>query len=372
MKTIRFVAKQYLKMFFQLVFLPIIYALFRYRTIDENRVIFADAHHTEIPFSMQEMHKEMERRGFEIVDYFDDYSKMGITDRLKSMVGFMKIYATAKYVFLCDYYLPAAACRKKKDTVVVQLWHSGGLLKKIGFDAVDDIPSYYKLNPHKNYTLMTVSAECCIEVLSKALRLPPGVIQATGISRSDCYFSKTFTEEARDVFWSQYPKARDKKIILWAPTFRGNSSSPFLVGTEDILKLQKNLGEEYLVLIKAHPHIKCNSDISNCSLPSEQLLPVIDLLITDYSSILFDYIIYEKPFVLFVPDYKVYEQKRGFYVDYSSLPGTIVKDGEKLDEAVQRELKSPKSDQLKMCRQFHMGSCDGHSTQRILKQILEK
>lgn len=371
MKTnhFKFFLKQCLKMFIQGVFLPVVYELYRSQPVIPKRVVFADAHHLALPFSMEEMHRRASDAGFEVIDYLDDYTQMSLSAQLKSMVGFMKLYATAHYVFICDYYLPAASCRKKWETVLIQLWHSGGLMKKAGFDAPEDIPPFYRLNPHKNYDLMTVSAPCVADVLTKAMHLRDGVAQPTGISRSDVYFSSAYQAACRERLEQAYPDSRGKKIILWAPTFRGNAAAPWLAGTEAVCSLQKELGGHYLVLIKGHPNIDRHNRVSNCEIPSEQLLPVTDLLITDYSSILFDYIIYEKPFVLFAPDYQEYAEKRGFYIDYFSLPAPVVTDGDRLAEAVRSTLDCPDTAGLARCREYHMGSCDGHATQRIWEQI---
>ena len=367
----KFIIKQYLKMFMQGIFLPIIYTVCRLQPVNKRLAVFADAHHTSVPFSMRQMHVAVESEGFEIVDCIEDFSTMNIWAKICSMVSFMILYSRAKYVFLCDYYLPVSSCKKRPETIVVQLWHSGGLMKTFGYDASEDIPLYYKLNPFKNYDIVTVSASCCEAVLAKAMRLPKEIVKSTGISRSDCYFDNKFLDTCIAFFYKQYPWATGKKIVLWAPTFRGNAASPVLEGTEDILELQKKLGWEYLVLIKAHPYIDKQRPISNCLIPSEELLPVVDLLITDYSSILFDYIIFEKPFVLFCPDYQEYKQKRGFYIDYESLPGPIVTSGVQVAEAVRYAITNSNRRLLSECRKHHMGKCDGHATQRILDQIIE-
>lgn len=357
-------------MFIQGIFLPIIYLIYKHLPVQSKRVIFADAHHDTLPFSMQIMHQNILDMGFEVIDYFYDYGKMNKIDQIHSMIKFMKLYTTAKYVFLCDYFLPVSSCKKKEETMVVQLWHCGGILKKMGIDALDDIPCYYKLNPHKNYNLMTVSAPNCIPVFTRCMNLSHGIVQSTGISRSDIYFDSCFNRKCKLNFFQQYPKAYGKKIVLWAPTFRGNASDPFLVGKEDILKLQKELGLEWVVLIKAHPYIDRQQLISNCKIPAEKLLPIIDVLITDYSTILFDYMLYEKPFVLFAPDFDEYQKQRGFYIDYNSLPGPVITKGNKLASAVKSVLENPDRTLLKKGHELYMENCDGNSTKRIISLIL--
>lgn len=369
--TIKYIVKQYMKMLMQGFFLPVIYQLYRHIPVQSHRVVFADAHHENLPFSMQAMHQTMKEKGYEVIDFLYDSGRISTLRQIVFMIRFMKLYASARYVFLCDYFLPAASCRKKKETMLIQLWHSGGLLKTMGFAASEDIPAFYKLNPHKNYDLVTVSAPCCIPIFVSSMHLPKSVIQATGISRSDLYFNSKFLTNCREHFYTLYPEARDKNILLWAPTFRGTAGSPYLVGTEDIRNLQKELGDKWLVLIKAHPYIDQKSLVSNCKIPTEQLLPIVDLLITDYSSVLFDYLLLEKPFILFAPDYAIYSKTRGFYLEYDSLPGPIVIEGNKLAYTVWDTLQNPPKEALRKNRQFHMGCCDGQATQRIWSWIQE-
>ena len=145
--------KQYLKMLLQNVFLPLVYAWYARRPIQRGLVLFADAHHEEIPFSMRRMYEEVSGNNqgkWEIEVYVRDLNKMSYGEMVRYLVHFMKQYAAAEYVFICDYYLPVAACKKRKETTVVQLWHSCGLMKKIAYDAGDDIPKNYKGNMFGN------------------------------------------------------------------------------------------------------------------------------------------------------------------------------------------------------------------------------
>lgn len=370
-----FFLKQFMKMAAQSLVLPLCYRYFCIRKKYGNRdlVVFADAHHTVLPFSMISMCQAVRDLGYPVVFHLHDYTGEGTLKGFLYAVSFMKLYAKARFVFVCDNFLPVAACQKKKETTVVQLWHSCGLLKKMGYDTSADVPSFYRGNVYKNYDLVTVSAPCCVPCLTSGMRQPAGVVVSTGVSRTDCYFDRPWTEKCRNTFYKQHPDAAGKKVLLWAPTFRGNASAPFLEGLEDVRCLQKQLGEQWFVLIKAHPHVDKKERISNCSIPTEKLLPVTDLLITDYSSILFDYLFFQKPFVLFAPDLKYYEEERGFYIPYRTLTRHVVTEGEQLLEAVLEAYRGWEDGSdcgaLRACLDYHNGSCDGNSTQRIIKLL---
>ena len=98
------------------------------------------------------------------------------------------------------------------------------------------------------------------------------------------------------------------------------------------------------------------------------MLCVADLLITDYSSVLFDYLIYEKPALLFAPDLETYEKERGFYLDYRSLPFPLVEREEELSDQILASLEHWKEhrEEIHAFRMQYTGACDGKATERIL------
>lgn len=366
-----FYIKQVLKMAMQQIYLPLLYRRYSGKPIEKGLVIFADAHHEEMPFSMRKMYETLQSDPeYKNETWVTDFGKMGYGSLLKWLKQFMKRYAAAEYVFICDNFLPVSSCTKRSETKVVQLWHSGGLLKKSGYDTAEDIPKMYKGGSvYKNYDLLTVSAPCCVPIFTKTMRLASGTVQATGISRSDFYYDEAWNQQNREGFYRKYPEAKGKKVILWAPTFRGNAAMPTLCGMEEIRRAMKETSDRYYWVTKLHPHLEEKGLKSSCDLPSEQLFAVADLLITDYSSVLFDYMTYRKPFLFFAPDFDTFDHDRGFYVSYDSFPCQIVSDGDKLVEAVDRELTLDRSAEIDKCFEYHMKMCDGHATERILEIV---
>lgn len=366
-----FYIKQVLKMAMQQIYLPLLYKRYAGKPVEKGLVIFADAHHENLPFSMRKMYETLQGDPeYKNETWVTDFGKMGYGSLLKWLRQFMKRYAVAEYAFICDNFLPVSACEKRPETKVVQLWHSGGLLKKSGYDTTEDIPKMYKGDSvYKNYDLLTVSAPCCVPVFTKTMRLASGVVQATGISRSDYYYDEVWNQANREEFYRKYPEAKGKKVILWAPTFRGNAAMPTLCGMEEIQRVMKETEDRYYWVIKLHPHLEEKGMKSNCELPSEKIFAVADLLITDYSSILFDYMAYKKPFLFFAPDFDSFDHARGFYVPYDSFPCKVVTDGAELPAAIEYELSERDPAEIEKCFAYHMSMCDGKATERILKTI---
>lgn len=370
------------KMLIQSCILPVGYLIARMRHPGEKTLyVFADAHHTSLPFSLEVMYNHVVAMGITPVCHFHDYTHEGYLKSLVHAISFMDILAQAKYVFICDTFLPASSGRKAKGTKVVQLCHFSGPFKKIGYATEDDIPSYYKGNVFKNYDLVTASSPMYVPLLTDAMRQEAGVVQALGVSRSDVYYDEAWISRCREEFYQQFPDACGKKIILWSPTFRGKAAAPNSLDNENVLQLQEKLGEDWLVLIKHHPHDdavaaddRCRS---NCSISTERLLPVVDLLITDYSTIVLDYLAFGRPFILYAPDLEAYEATRGFFVDYRSITKNMTTDAAQLEELVRnvyRQWLAGDREDIVRCKEMFAAACDGGATERILAylQSLEK
>ena len=367
-----FRVKQIIKMIFQQVILPVIYNFYAVKPVIPNTVILADAHHDEIPFSMLAIKDElMQHPELQITELYWNNSSCSVLGIFRNMACFMKKYATAETVIICDNFLPAASCRKRKGTSVIQLWHACGAFKKFGYDTSADIPSYYKGNVLANCDLVTVSSQICVKPFSSAMRLPEKAVRPVGVSRTDLYFNDTFNQACRNQFFSQYPNAQGKKIVLWVPTFRGNPGIASVKGLDDSLHARDQLKDTHYFIIKLHPHTQAHIEGTNCSISSEELLPVADVVITDYSSILFDAMIYKHPLILFVPDLDEYLDNRGFYLDYNTLPGLRAQNLEQLLQILTDEylLHSSVNKVYTDFYDKYMASCDGHSTKRIINYI---
>ena len=333
------------KMLVQRCVLPVAYGVAKLRHRGEKTLyVFADAHHTTLPFSLAAMHDYVVSMGIRPVCHFHDYTHEGYVKSLLHAISFMDILAQAKYVFICDTFVPVSSGKKAQGTKVVQLCHYSGPFKKIGYATEDDIPAYYKGNVFKNYDLVTASSDVYVPLLTQAMRQEDGVVQPLGVSRSDVFYDEAWVSRCRDVFYSQFPHARDKKILLWAPTFRGKAAAPRSLDNEAVLQLQEQLGEDWLVLIKHHPHddaVATNPrHRSNCAIPSEQLLPVVDLFITDYSTTVLDYLAFEKPFILYAPDLEEYENTRGFFIDYRNITKNMTTDPAQLESLVSKSISN--------------------------------
>ena len=185
--------REYIKTIMQRVLLPIVYSLSKKKKVDRSLVILADAHHDELPYSMWQLEKNQKGSGLEIFGH---------------MLLFMRMYANAGFVVICDNHLPVASCKKRPETKVIQLWHSGGALKRFGYDAPGNIPkSYHGGNVFANYDLITVSADYAVEPFVRAMRTDKSHVKAIGISRTDWFYDEETKADIRARFAKECPAA---------------------------------------------------------------------------------------------------------------------------------------------------------------------
>ena len=374
--SFKFYFKQKIKQFIQNIYLPAVYKkASKVVKPDKKKVIFADMHSDGLPFSMQAMYSTLVQKGYKPLIYTANIGKMSWFSSIRFMRRFMKEYAGAGYVFICSYFLPVSSCKKNPDTKVIQLWHSGGLMKKMGYDTKEDIPEYYKGNVTANYDLVTVSSTVCERVWERALRLPKGITHATGLSRTDMYFDEQWNLKQTEKFYKLYPEAKGKKVVLYAPSFSGNAAMPQCFGIETgIDKMMQKFSDDYFFIVRLHPLLRKKYPKfwtkKDAALPTECLLPVTNILITDYSSVLFDYCIYKKPFVLYCPDIEEYKSDRGLYVNIEDFPAPLTKSIDELEDVMRNRLffEYDEEDYEGFCEKY-MGMCDGKSSDRILNII---
>lgn len=250
----------------------------------------------------------------------------------------------------------------KGTTVVLQCWHGGGILKKIAFDDIrnSDLYNIKRLNRiHRNINYYVISDEKFIPQFSKAFNVPPDNILPLGLPRTDIFFKPS---KIKRIFATQ------KKVILYAPTYRELSAKRVIL---EFPPIPNDLLTHYMFLFRPHPSIEIKdlpSGWEDASIyPIDKLLNSVDVLISDYSSIIFDYSFYKRPILFIVPDYDNYKNsERGLYIDLENLSPSyqIFKDWENLFEYI----NLGRLESSKIWNNF-MSACDGKSSIKITKFI---
>jgi CDP-glycerol glycerophosphotransferase (TagB/SpsB family) len=214
------------------------------------------------------------------------------------------------------------------------------------------------------------------------MNLPEGIVVPTGISRTDLFYNKEFVDSRKEKLYQIMPEARDKKVILYAPTFRGHVATAKSPDEIDFYRFAEELSDDYVIVCKHHPFVKVPPIIPEelsyfakdvtPSLSIEDLLCSADICISDYSSLIFEYSLFEKPMIFYAYDYDDYCDWRGFYYDYSEFtPGPIVKTQDELLDAIHNAGTHFDKQVVIDFKEKFMGSCDGHATERVI-ELMEK
>lgn len=279
----------------------------------------------------------------------------------------------------------------RKETKVINVWHGCGIFKKFGFSTFNTkwgngnrALSNKIYNHHKRIDIFTVSSPYVIPFYCEALNHSENenIIKSIGIPRTDIFFEKTFFENSKKNLEKTLDTKINKKIILYAPTFRGNSIEKANIPEFlDLESFNNTFGKEYILIIKHHPatknsqlipeHLKNNIfDLTRNSNINE-LLVCTDILISDYSSLIFEFSLLNRPMLFFAPDLEKYNDDRGFYINYfSMMENLICRNNAELFESI-KNINKYDYDKIKLIKDKFMSSCDGHSTDRLIKLMEE-
>ncbi len=368
---------------------PRIYKKYSKLPVDENKVIFMEIRLPKLTNSFQLLYDEIyANTDYDIHCHFLRNTFVSKKEYKKRCIAFIRDMATAKYVFFDEATNIYGRIVTRPETVITQLWHGCGAFKKFGFSTADAIfgasrKTMERFPFNRNYTHVTVSSPEVIWAYEEAMQYTreSGVVKALGSSRTDIFYDKTFIEKSYDILYDRFPTAKNKKVILYAPTFRGRVARAKTPDVLDLKMLYEALGDEYVVIMKHHPLVRNRPEIPEelhnrfavdftDDMSIESLLCVSDICISDYSSLIFEYSLFEKPMIFLAYDLEEYFDWRGFYYDYDELtPGPIFKTNEEIIDYISDiDNKFDKQEVIDFRNKF-MSSCDGHATERIIKKV---
>lgn len=358
------------------------------KKIKREKAVFVEVRFDEITDSFRLVYDRMKADGFDVHEQFIENIKPGKWGYIKRCLRMLEDISDAHYVFLNDACNVTSCIPLRKGTKIYQLWHACGAFKKFGMSTAelifgDNRKSLERYPNYGNLSYVTVSSPEVIWAYEEAMNLKDTKTQvvATGVSRTDVFYDQHFIEQSKAAVYSVCPAAENKKIILYAPTFRGRVAKAESPDCLDIPAMKRALGDEYVLLIKHHPFVKqppvvpedCADfamDVTK-SLEIDQLLCASDVCVSDYSSLIFEYSLFERPMIFFAYDLDDYFDWRGFYYNYDELtPGPVVKETEEIIDYIRHLDTRFDQAQVHAFKEKFMSSCDGHATDRIMTLVL--
>jgi CDP-ribitol ribitolphosphotransferase len=369
---------------------PRIYRRAAKHPVDENKVLFLECSRKALSNSFSVLYRTLEEQGGKTLRcHYLLHTTASRREQRKRCCAFVRDLATAGVLYLDEGTDILSHVPVRAETQVVQLWHGCGAFKKFGRSVAEKqfgaSADYMDTHPfHSHYSLVTVSSPDVMWAYEEAMEYPreTGVVQPLGVSRTDVFFDKAFLESAKQNLLRLVPQSAGKRVLLYAPTFRGEIMDAYSPDVLDLEALRAALGNEWVLLCKHHPHVKRRPAIpQSCrdfafdvtdSMTIEDLLCTADVCISDYSSLVFEYALFERPMLFLAYDLDDYFDYRGFYYDYNDLaPGPIVKDTDGVIDFLQHLDERFDRARVQAFRQKFMSACDGHATERILQYVEE-
>lgn len=364
---------------------PKTYEKYAQAPVDPEKVIFLEMRMEKITNTFQPLYDILTQQyHLNVKCHFLRYSFVSGKEYYDRCLEFLKDAATASVIFVNDACNVISAVPIRKETTVVQMWHACGAFKRFGLSTADlkfgnSREQAKKFPSYKNLDYVTVSSPEVCWAYAEAMDLEQEreKIVPVGVGRTDLFYQPETMENAQASLLRVMPSAQGKKVLLYAPTFRGSTANAILPDKLDLDAMYQAFAEDYVLLIKHHPFIRSSHPIPEKyagfakdvtkEMTIEELLCVSDVCVSDYSSLIFEYSLFDRPMLFFAYDLEDYFDWRGFYYDYETLtPGPIVTTTEALVEQIQN------IDQLDLApvrafREKFMSSCDGHATERIIE-----
>lgn len=298
-----------------------------------------------------------------------------------------KMTAGAKVIILEDFYPQIHALSLREESKLVQLWHACGAFKMFGLSDIGKVKHLKQdTTNHRSYSIAFVSGKQMVPFYSEAFGIAQNHVLPFGVPRTDIFFDESYKEKVQSTLHKKYPQLKDKKVVMFAPTFRGGGNKDAFYPMErfNVNSFMEALPEDTFLIIKNHPFVKEKFTYDEkyaeriLDMTGQEnindLLFVTSALITDYSSSIFEAALLKIPMLFYVFDLEEYIRTRDFYFDFASfVPGEKVFTLEELVDATKAVLMENVVDEsgLQNFCDYFMDAIDGNSTKKIVNFLSE-
>lgn len=312
----------------------------------QKKIIFLSRQSNSVPLDFNLIQKEIKDENYKIVNICERIATEKEFAKKKFKTAFntlntMYHLATSKICILDSYSLPVSILHHKKKLHVIQIWHAMGKIKQSGYQTLDK-PSGRSskmaklLNMHKNYDIVIAGSKAWNNAYCKSFGITKDKLWNIGLPRAAYIYNER--EAIEKEVYDKYPTLKDKKVILYCPTFKVNND-----GSVD--KIIEGIDyNKYNLIIRCHPRQRLNIDIDNkriyrCEdIVTFKLLTVCDYFITDYSSLAVEAAALNKKTYYYLYDYEQYVKTNGLNFDpLKELPTLSFIDGAELVKKINKD-----------------------------------
>lgn len=303
----------------------ITYHIVRLFKFGKNNVLFLTENSDRLDGNLKILYeKYINLKEYKVKYYSKDV--FHIHGGMSKLIHFIKVtnMVALSDIIIVDNYVPTLTLINfSKSTRYVQLWHAGIGFKSVGFArfGLDGSPNPFK-SSHRRYTDAIVDQENLIDIYKEVYGVSKNIFKSYGMPRLEGYLNKEKIDETIKKIYSEHSELRNKKIILFSPTYRGNGSKDAyydysLINLDEIYNYAKK--NDFIFVIKMHPFIKKKIEIKKdysdriidlSKMDINDLIYISDIMITDYSSCAYEYSLFDRPLVFYRFDKSFYEFTR--------------------------------------------------------------
>lgn len=347
-------------------------------------VMFMSEQSTSISTNLKAVKDRMLARGMDKEYLIVESYRSSVTNPrqgIKSWMDMLKKMAMSDFIFLDDHAPVLDWLILDKDTTLIQLWHAGAGFKSSGYSRWGHIGCPAPYSCHRQYKYGISGSKNIAHFFSEVWGINDSQVLPTGMPRIDEFLDEDYRRKKTKELYEKYPMCKDKKVILFAPTYRGTNKANAHYPYEliDFKRLYELCGDEYVVLFKMHPWVASQVPIADKykdrfadvgRYPNiNDLFYITELLITDYSSNIFEYSLMKKPMLFFAFDEIQYSFSRGFHRAYEeSAPGKVCHTFDEVLDAVRnKDFDYPKVEEYV---EKHFDYIDSHASDRVIDWII--
>lgn len=351
-----------------------------------NVVLFASGSRAKIGGNEETIYLRMLERGMKKTHkfLFDFKESITIIKPFISKFTFLYKLAVADIILIDDYYPDIYRFDYPSDKKIVQVWHACGAFKSLGLERLGKpgAPAF-NTRVHKCYTHVPVSSYHSALHHAEAFGISENKFYPIGIPRTDIFFDEDYKKNILEKLANEFPEYVGKsKVYMYAPTFRGDNAlnAHFPFEKIDLQAWGEHCIEtNSLLIIKMHPFVKqlfripekYKNHIIDATSYREvnDMLFMVDVLITDYSSIIYEFSLLKRPILFYAFDQKDYVATRDFYEKYEDIvAGKIVHTSSELMKCIKDE--DFDFDKMDSFVKKNFTYTDGKATDRFIDHVI--
>lgn len=353
---------------------------------DGKHILLMSETRTPIGGNLKALDDRLKERGLD-KEYTISYSfsktlEDGMIRQAKTWFRLLFLIARQDYIFVDDYVPIFQTVDLIESTKLIQLWHAGVGFKSVGYSRFGKTGSPHATDScHRRYDYAIVGARGLIPVYEEVFGIPKDHILPYGLPRLDGYMVPEKAEAFRKEFYEKYPQLKERKIILFAPTFRGNGQKTAYYPWDKVnfAAAYEMCGDEYAFVIKMHPFVREIPEIPqeyrdriydfSKGTDINELFYVTEILITDFSSNIYEFSLQNKPMIFYAFDKDFYQLTRGVHRRLEEFaPGKICMTFDEVLDTIQNQ--DFEEERRRVFIENSFDRTDGYASDRIIDEII--